>query len=44
MYQYIPRLTWIQKINTSTIVTCHNFDDLDRQCYWVWANMTSITV
>ncbi len=31
-------------INTSTKVTCHNFDDLVRQCYWVWGDMTSITV
>ncbi len=27
-----------------TKVTCHNFDDLVRQCYWVWGDMTSITV
>ncbi len=25
-------------------VTCHNFDDLVRQCYWVWGDMTSINV
>ncbi len=31
-------------INTSTKVTCHNFDDLFRQCYWVWGDMSSITV
>ncbi len=31
-------------INTSTKVTCHNFDDLVRQCYLVWGNMTSINV
>ncbi len=34
----------ILQINTSTKVTCHNFDDLVRQCYWVWGNMTYITV
>ncbi len=31
-------------LNTSTKVTCHNFDDLVPQCYWVWGDMTSITV
>ncbi len=31
-------------INTSTKVTCHNFDDVVRQWYWVWGDMTSITV
>ncbi len=32
------------KVKTSTKVNWHNFDDLVRQCYWVWGNMTSITV
>ena len=31
-------------INTSTKVTWHNFVDLVRQCYWVWGDMSSITV
>ncbi len=35
---------WKFYANTSTKVTWHNFDDLVRQCYWVWGDMTSITV
>ncbi len=30
-------------INTSTKVTWHNFDDLVRQCYWVWGDMADGT-
>ncbi len=32
------------QINTSTKVTCHNFDDLVRQCYWVWGNMWLVSL
>ncbi len=34
----------VTEINTPTKVTWHNFDDLVRQCYRVWGDMTSITV
>ena len=33
---------YIIEINTSTKVTCQNFDDLVHQCYSVWGNMTCI--
>ncbi len=31
-------------LNTSTKVTWHNFDDLVRQRYWAWGDMTTVAV
>ena len=50
--QTLPQLTGVSKnvgcskltINTSTKITWINFDDLVRQCYWVWGDMTSLTI